>query len=1204
MSIDGGLNYSILVSESTPYNGGSFTYNLPAGINATTQARVRMTCIDNECFQFYDVSDSDFSIDSPCAGDISSVCDTEPLIANAGSTDLELNLENIRGQLFETNILRITNTTPQTDIAINNPANTACDNLVPNRSSISMIIKVSEDGTYRFDTDCGFETQSISFFSVFTESNFNPANPCPSFVGSTGRRAMAGSTSTFCSNVLSIELEKCREYRVVFWTFGGTPQNVIMEAITGPGDIYLDDVTNPDYAITYVAIEQSSGIIRAVNDQSNFINLAAGEYNVHSLSYKSGGTTPPENVDPVNLVGLTLIEAAQNGSCIRLSDNFKPVTIETSCIISNVTAGTTGACDPINNRYTQDLTLTYDLEPTSGDLVVNGQIFAITGSPQTVTLENLDSDALSLDVLAFFTEDPSCRREISALITAPDNCCPIDISLDPTMTGCGGEDVELDAGPDGVSYNWSRDGMNLMETSSIIFVEMAGMYSVTVTNGTGCVKTQETIVNFEDGPTLGAVNDFSFCDINPEMITLDTDAESVEVFNSNGDLVFDTFSFEVSAEDSYTVIASGANGCTSDITFEATSIVTPLVDLGPNIVACLGSQVELDAGVIADEYVWIQQGQSTVLSTTSELTVSTPGTYILTASNEGQCVGSSEVTVDFEAGPNLTLPSTVDFCEGESGIIPATTNATDIIWFFNEVQIMGETDFELEVSEAGEYTAQVFGAGGCEVSQTTDVTINELPELDLDGDQTICEGESYDLDVNTGNSGDRYMYTLDGTPLPIPPTQSSVNLMEAGQIEVTITSADDCSVSGTFELNVTEKPEIEITGSNTLCNGETAELTAVSNATSFEWFLDSNPLPDVTATIQISMEGDYMCIASVGSDCSETDFFEVAMVDSPVLDLGPEEELCPGEMTSLDAGNHSSYLWSDGSEDSTLDITAPSNPQNSSATFSVTVTNAEGCTSMDEIDLSYLPTITSSISLSANGVCPDSDVTIMATGGTDYLWDNSSSTLSSTEGSEVTATPTESTIYSVTITDECPGNMSIETIEVPVFTADGISAGVDDCVIDGNEFELQAEGGSSYLWDENSTIVGARDIANPIVMPTETTTYSVLITDSNGCEFRDEVEICVLDSQLDLIKAVSIITPNNDGQNDNLQFNGLESFPDNNLTVFNRWGNVIYEADGYQTDDFRWDGTRQGQPLPAGTYYYVLNFDEFTFKSALTIIYE
>ena len=228
----------------------------------------------------------------------------------------------------------------------------------------------------------------------------------------------------------------------------------------------------------------------------------------------------------------------------------------------------------------------------------------------------------------------------------------------------------------------------------------------------------------------------------------------------------------------------------------------------------------------------------------------------------------------------------------------------------------------------------------------------------------------------------------------------------------------------------------------------------------------------------------------------------------------------------------------------------------------------------------------------------------MATGGTDYLWDNSSSTLSSTEGSEVTATPTESTIYSVTITDECPGNMSIETIEVPVFTADGISAGVDDCVIDGNEFELQAEGGSSYLWDENSTIVGARDIANPIVMPTETTTYSVLITDSNGCEFRDEVEICVLDSPLDLIKAVSIITPNNDGQNDNLQFNGLESFPDNNLTVFNRWGNVIYEADGYQTDDFRWDGTRQGQPLPAGTYYYVLNFDEFTFKSALTIIYE
>lgn len=69
----------------------------------------------------------------------------------------------------------------------------------------------------------------------------------------------------------------------------------------------------------------------------------------------------------------------------------------------------------------------------------------------------------------------------------------------------------------------------------------------------------------------------------------------------------------------------------------------------------------------------------------------------------------------------------------------------------------------------------------------------------------------------------------------------------------------------------------------------------------------------------------------------------------------------------------------------------------------------------------------------------------------------------------------------------------------------------------------------------------------------------------------------------------TIITPNGDGLNDALKFDGLEHFPNNSLTVVNRWGQQVYFARPYKND---WGGTnQQGQELPDGTYFYSMNLD-------------
>jgi gliding motility-associated-like protein len=210
--------------------------------------------------------------------------------------------------------------------------------------------------------------------------------------------------------------------------------------------------------------------------------------------------------------------------------------------------------------------------------------------------------------------------------------------------------------------------------------------------------------------------------------------------------------------------------------------------------------------------------------------------------------------------------------------------------------------------------------------------------------------------------------------------------------------------------------------------------------------------------------------------------------------------------------------------------------------------------------------------------------------------------LSASTGAVVTAKPLATTVSTVEVTDGvCPANKDSKTIEIKVFAPVNINAGPDTCVVLGRTVRLMATGGASYNWDNKNLIVGSSTVSNPLVKPEVETTFTVTITDSNGCIFTDDVKVCV---KADSFKPVSIITPNGDGNNDELYFGDLSDFPDNTLRIFNRWGNLIFEAEGYQIRGELFNGTRNGEKLPADTYYYILTFDDQVIKSALTILWE
>jgi hypothetical protein len=94
------------------------------------------------------------------------------------------------------------------------------------------------------------------------------------------------------------------------------------------------------------------------------------------------------------------------------------------CSIDLLAVGAQSACDPQTNTYTQEVIVTYTNAPAT-NLDVNGQSFAITGSPQTVTLTGLVADGQPVDVTASFSDDSNCALTSNGLFTAPVDCSAV-----------------------------------------------------------------------------------------------------------------------------------------------------------------------------------------------------------------------------------------------------------------------------------------------------------------------------------------------------------------------------------------------------------------------------------------------------------------------------------------------------------------------------------------------------------------------------------------------------------------------------------------------------------------------------------------------------------------------------------------------------------------------------------------------------------
>lgn len=315
--------------------------------------------------------------------------------------------------------------------------------------------------------------------------------------------------------------------------------------------------------------------------------------------------------------------------------------------------------------------------------------------------------------------------------------------------------------------------------------------------------------------------------------------------------------------------------------------------------------------------------------------------------------------------------------------------------------------------------------------------------------------------------------------------------LNPGTYTVTYTrSSGGCTYTTTATTTITEGVTASISPATVTICGGSVTLTA-SGGGAYSWSTGSagasitvSPSSTTTYTVTVTSGG---CTATASRTVTVTTGITASII--PVA-----AAICSGESITLTASGGTTYSWSNGMTAAAITV-SPS----VTTTYSVTVTDAGLCsaTASRTVTVNAIPTVTVN---SPAPVCSGASVTLTASGGITYSWSNG------TAAAAITVMPSSTTNYSVTVTDAygctAAATRTVTVNPLPAATASANPASV----IQGGSVILTAAGGVQYSWSSGQTAASFTD------SPSITQTYSVTVTDANGCNATAQVTVTVLPS--------------------------------------------------------------------------------------------
>lgn len=602
---------------------------------------------------------------------------------------------------------------------------------------------------------------------------------------------------------------------------------------------------------------------------------------------------------------------------------------------------------------------------------------------------------------------------------------------------------------------------------------------------------------------------------------------------------------------------------------------------------------------------------------------------VLTITGPGGCISQKtrQIKVDGPSG-TFSYNNMIGCTPLQSAFKAQTKKNTSFVWDFNDGTTISTKDSNVvhSYNTPGKYLPKMIlqDAKGCQVGikGSDSITVLGVTASFKHNGALVCDSTPVSF-VNTSLTNDaivKYVWNFgDGTTsaeaLPLHSYHQAGSYITS--LQVTTQRGCTDSVQNPQEVKVNRSPQISILASNGACVPAVMNFTGIisnpdTSKLSWKWDFGNGS----TSTQQKPVGQNYISagnftIKAIGyssNGCNDTATKTVEIYPLPNLYISADTAVCFGSSQTLNVTGAQSYSWSPANDLSCTNCANPVSKPVSAIKYHVKGTSDKGCVSIDSVSLVVKSPFKLSVG-KADTLCFGQSVQLKASGTEKYSWSPASG-LNNSQIATPTASPNSTTTYQVIGSDSKGCFKDTGYIPVKVYPIPTVNAGGEKHINVGREVQIIPEISNdvtSVLWTPSTGIV-SQDKATITVKPLQSLEYSIEVKNDGGCTARDKVSVYVLCNNANVF-VPNTFSPNGDGSNDVFYPRGSGVFKIQNIKVFNRWGEVVFEKSNFNPNDAAagWDGTFKGKPLPPDVFVYILevvcdNNTALTFKGNIALI--
>ena len=587
--------------------------------------------------------------------------------------------------------------------------------------------------------------------------------------------------------------------------------------------------------------------------------------------------------------------------------------------------------------------------------------------------------------------------------------CNINASITPSgsITICDGDTISLQANPGtGYAYKWLKDNIQV-GTASALNVTQAGSYVVQVSGGTSShgscgEKPAPVAVVVDPAPACAITGNDIICSLETTEFTASIGGTSYSWSGPSGFTANTLNTGSISAVGTYSVTITGSNGCSGSCSRTLSNTLPVSCNITGNNTICPNDVTSFSVSG-GPAFSWSGPGGFTANTSIID-SIQTAGTYSVTVTDANGCRSICSRALTVTSLPSCNITGTGSICSYGTTSFTAS-GGTSYSWS-GPNGFTANTANTSTINTNGAYSVIITYANGCTGVCSKTLSYKNV-QCNITGDTIICDNESTVFYTTHGFTEDNNWYDSGGTHLANGDAIS--NITTAGTF-ILVKTSNGCSDTCSVNLTVHPAPSCNIFGDSTICDYESTSFS-VSDGSAFSWTGPNGFTSNMASINSIAAAGTYEVIVTDSNLCANTCSAILSVNSSPVFTITGDNAICADEATDFVVSAGASYFWSGPNGFSAT--TNGTGSINESGTYSVTGTDANGCSSSDNELLTVNPI--PSISISGDTIiCANESSEFTASGGTSYSWSGPGGFLATTAS---TGTINEEGAYSVIVGD-------------------------------------------------------------------------------------------------------------------------------------------------------------------------------------------